>query len=113
VAPVAFDGRCYFRGFLFQRLTFTCVTGTINLPLRQLIGSKTSGNLMVPFLKKSPSIFLPLTRRGVLTSHLRGYSYSERRGSFMSDVKSSSSFRHSTGFNIAHRKPLLEKVLKI
>jgi len=63
------------------------------------------GNLMVPFLKKSLSIFLPLTRSGVLTSLLRGYSYSERRGSFMSDVKSSSSFRHSTGFTMCSSKP--------
>ena len=68
---------------------------------------------MVPFLKKSLSIFLPLTRRGVLTSHLRGYSYSERRGSFMSDVKSSSSFRHSTASPCAHRNPLLENVLDL
>ena len=68
---------------------------------------------MVPFLKKSLSIFLPLTRRGVLTSHLRGYSYSERRGSFMSDVKSSSSFAIPQASPCAHRNPLLENVLKI
>src|SRR5678815_3884958 len=51
-----------------------CRSGNLMVP-------RTPGNLLVPFLKKSLSIFLALTRRGVLTSHLRGYSYSERRGS--------------------------------